>query len=174
LLFDALKTSFIPENSEKTTTGAEKRITEMGLDITGSYSKLRYCRPYSCLHRVRWLGAVSIGFEGNYADWDKLSNSDGEAWETYAKKLPALLHHADNEGCYIPAYCFQVEGGQVDISKSFYLGDSDALLAELNALAEWLRNHPKFGDAHAKDIFEELYALVKDECEEGRGYLFFH
>lgn len=153
----------------------------MGLDIHGRVSKLDYHQGYHALHLVRWLALLSCGFPEKIGDdssmnifpmcyvipqgiTGKIISKCLEAAQLSGYWYPNLMIHSDAEGSY-------TRTGKINPHEDWLRGNSVGLLKELETLKKHIDK--KHEESRAYEVFKRLYALVKDEVENGKGHITF-
>lgn len=175
----------------------------MGLDITGYGSDKDYCYGYGGIHRIRVLSLLCMKLDEKIPldelekhrvylegilhehvdilqakksllrDWmygKDYPKTDPKFTEKDLKDFRQLLHFSDCEGILVPEFFLK----DVNYSKSYHLGSSTKLLAELEQLKDWIARNPSLVYPNESKIFFMLYDLVFDTVENGSGILKFH
>lgn len=137
----------------------------MGLEISGFSSEKEWSYSYTPLHFIRFLACKIDGYEGEFVGFSEYEGQ--KCWEKH-KQFWQLLHFSDAEGVFVPESFLD----DIDYEQSFYLGNSDKLLKELEHIKEAVAREPqKYGKLIDMDVFWNLYDLVKEEVDEGYGII---
>jgi len=160
----------------------------MGLDISCKISKKSIRWNYSTLHLIRWLALQACGLpkeicgktsyswatspflHGYVIDGKELPSPDLMATILFSFKqagyyFPNLMFHSDCEGNY-------TKSGKVFSKPELTGGNSTQLLKELELLKKEIPEQEK--DSRTLVAFNQFYELVKDEVENGNGYIEFN
>jgi len=156
----------------------------MGLYIYGKTSKKKYSYSYSALHQVRYLALITCGIPEKVCGKDsfllysqfffmpnQITGSLADEMRRYISAIqisgyyfPNLMLHSDCDGNY-------TKNGRIMSDPEWSKGNSKQLLKELKRLEESLED--KYKQGFNWQIFNDLFDLVKDEVENGKGHLVF-
>ena len=133
----------------------------MGLSIYGVGTEEFFSCTYGSWYDLRSLACRVDGYQ------DSLEFLVGDDHFRSNTRFRQFVCFSDHDGILVP----QRQLGGIDYEHSFSLGSSDKLLQELEVLNKYLRKNRKLGGTLERNLFSDLYKLVKEEVKEGMGIL---
>lgn len=135
----------------------------MGLSIYGVGTDKSFSCTYGRWYDLRSSACRADGYE------DSLEFLVGDPDFLQKTRFRQFICFSDHDGILVPERYLK----GADYGHSFSLGSSDILLQELEVLKMHLLKDRKLADSLDRDIFFELYQLVKKEVKEGIGVLIY-